>query len=53
MILTTKLFKADDIIKQADKRLFRAILISYHCLNELLPPIKCYVGKNLRIKVLV
>ena len=38
--LITKLFQADDIIEQADKRLFRAILRSYHCLNELLPPIK-------------
>ena len=34
---TMKLFKAYDIIKHSDKQLFRAILKSDHCLNELLP----------------
>ena len=42
--LTTKLFKADDIIEHSDKQLFREILKSDHCLNELLHPMKNYLG---------
>ena len=48
MLLTTKLFKADDIIEHSDERLFRAILKSDHCSIELLPLRKNYFGKNLR-----
>ena len=50
--LTTKFFKADDIIEHSDKQLFRAILRSDRCLNELLPPRKNYLGRNLRKKVM-
>ena len=49
--LTTKLFKANDIIEHWDKQLFRAILISDHCLNEFLPPRKNYLGRNLGEKL--
>ena len=43
---TTKLFKADDKNEHSDKQLFRAILRSDHCLNELLPPRKNHLRRN-------
>ena len=51
--LTTKLLKAEDIIEHSDKQLFRAILISDDCLNQLLPPRKYCFGRNLKKKVMV
>ena len=35
-----------------DEQLFRVILKSGHCLNELLPPRKNYLGRNLGKKEL-
>ena len=42
--LTIKLFKADDISEHSDKQLYHAILKSDHCLNQLLPLKKNYLG---------
>ena len=45
---TTKLFKFEEMVDVADKRLFRAIKSSDHCLNHLLPGKRNVYASKLR-----